>query len=133
MKPLRIAVADDEPDIRTYFSRMLSRLGHEVVAVAENGRQLVTLCREQQPDLVITDLRMPEMSGIDATEQIAKERDVPVIWISAHQLADMGPDARSTAMRCRVICTLVKPVTLRDLARAVELAINTFQGQHEVG
>lgn len=133
MKPLRIVVADDEPDIRAYFSKMIPRLGHEVVAVAEDGRQLVALCQKQQPDLVITDLRMPEMNGIDATEQITKDRRVPVIWISAHQLADMGADARSTAARCGVICTLVKPVALLDLARAIQLASDACQDQREVG
>ena len=50
---LRIAVADDEPDMREYFEKCLKRLGYQVVAVAENGRDLVEACRQTQPDLVI--------------------------------------------------------------------------------
>ena len=42
---LRIAIADDEPDMRDYFQQVLPRLGHTVVAVAQNGRELVDLCR----------------------------------------------------------------------------------------
>lgn len=127
MKTLRIVVADDEPDIRAYFARMLPRLGHQVVAVAENGCQLVAMCDEHEPDLVVTDLRMPEMNGVEATEVLTRHRPVPVIWISAHQLADIGADANSIAIRCRVVCTLVKPVSLRDLASAIQLAIDACQ------
>ena len=50
-KGLRIAVADDELDMRDFFERMLKRLGHQVVSVAENGRELVKHCRELRPDL----------------------------------------------------------------------------------
>ncbi len=56
-EPLRIAVADDEPDMRDYFARILPRLGHQVVAQAHDGRELVEQCRAAQPDLVITDIR----------------------------------------------------------------------------
>ena len=63
---LRIAVADDEPDMRKYFQRILPRLGHKVVAVAENGRALVDLCFQHQPDLVITDIFMPVLPGLYA-------------------------------------------------------------------
>ena len=65
-RALRIAVADDEPDMRDYFRTILPRLGHEVVAVAETGRELVEQCRATRPDLVITDIKMPDMDGIDA-------------------------------------------------------------------
>ena len=60
---LRIVVADDEPLMRDYFQRMLPWLGYEVVAAAANGRELVELCRESKPDLIIADVRMPDMDG----------------------------------------------------------------------
>src|SRR5207244_6800571 len=80
---LRIAVADDEPDMRDYFKKSLPRLGHQVVAVAQTGRELVELCRATTPDLVITDIRMPELDGIDAAAQLYRERPIPVILVSA--------------------------------------------------
>ena len=70
---LRIAVADDEADMRDWFERILPTLGHQVVSVAENGRELVEHCRTLNPDLAITDVKMPEMDGIDAA-QAAYER-----------------------------------------------------------
>src|SRR5688572_4370810 len=59
--PLRIAIADDEPDLREYLQETLTDLGYQVVAVAATGQELVDLCRTTNPDLVITDIKMPEM------------------------------------------------------------------------
>ncbi|HRX78261.1 MAG TPA: response regulator, partial [Pirellulaceae bacterium] len=67
---LRIAVADDEPDMQEYFEKILPRLGHEVVSIAETGRQLVEHCETLNPDLVITDIKMPDMDGIEAATAI---------------------------------------------------------------
>jgi CheY-like chemotaxis protein len=53
--PLRIVIADDEAEIREYFRRLLSRLGHAVVAEATTGQELVDACGREHPDLVITD------------------------------------------------------------------------------
>ena len=83
-RALRIAVADDEPDVRDYFQRMLPRLGHTVVATATNGRELIEMCGEKNPDLVITDIRMPEMNGDMAVQKICSARPTPFILISGH-------------------------------------------------
>src|SRR6476620_6381965 len=88
-KPLRISIADDELDMRDYLARMLPRLGHEVVSAAENGRQLVTDFLRFSPDLVITDVRMPELDGFSAIQEIRRGRPVPVIVISADQNATL--------------------------------------------
>ena len=76
---MRIAVADDEPDVRDYFRRMLPRLGHDVVGGAANGRELVELCREHKPDLIIADVRMPEMDG-DVAMRCHLERAANAIY-----------------------------------------------------
>jgi CheY-like chemotaxis protein len=83
-KPLRIAVADDEPVVRDYFRRILPLMGHEVVAVAGDGAELVARCEEQHPDLIIADVRMPGMDGDDAVRQICLEHPVPFILVSAY-------------------------------------------------
>src|ERR1700693_1366418 len=89
MASLRIAVADDEPDMREYFQKSLLRLGHKVVAVAQNGQELVEQCRAFHPDLVITDIKMPDMDGIEAAVRIYRERPVPVILVSAYHDATL--------------------------------------------
>ncbi len=121
---LRIAVADDEPDMQEYFKRILPRIGHEVVAIAENGRQLVSFCRELQPDLVITDIKMPDMDGIEASQNLHKEGiAVPVILVSAHHDRELVERAEAD----HVMAYLVKPVKQADLEPAIALAMRRFQ------
>ncbi len=112
---LRIAVADDEPDVREYFGRILPLLGHDVVAVAATGAELVDACRRARPDLVITDLKMPDMDGLDAVRAIRAERPVPVIVVTGYQ--DRAHKDR--ARREEVTVYLLKPVKRADLEAAL--------------
>jgi response regulator NasT len=117
MRPLRIAIADDEFDMREYLARALTRCGYEIVAVAENGKELVSQCERSQPDLVVTDLRMPELDGLSAVEEIWRARDVPVVFVSAFPTT-------SPSGGCVTHATvfLEKPVKLSVLQGAVETA-----------
>jgi AmiR/NasT family two-component response regulator len=119
---LRIAIADDEPDMRDYFQEVLPRLGHTVVALAQNGRELVELCRATGPDLVITDIKMPEMDGIDAATKIDDERPVPVILVSAHHDADLIARAETD----HIMGYLVKPIKQGDLRPTIAIAARRF-------
>jgi response regulator NasT len=120
---LRVAVADDEPDMRDYFKKCLSRLGHHVVIVAQNGRELVEQCRAVQPDLVITDIKMPDMDGIDAATQLYRETPVPVILVSAYH----DPELIARAESDHILAYLVKPIKQTDLAPAIALAMRRFE------
>lgn len=115
---LRIAVADDEADMRDYFRRMLARMGHSVVAVGCNGRELVEHCRLTHPDLVITDVRMPEMDGLEAAMLLWEEGDLPVILVSAHH----EPEPPAPTSNYHVLAYLVKPIKRSDLEAAIALA-----------
>jgi len=119
---LRISIADDEPDMRDFFERMLPRCGHQVVSSAENGRQLVEHCRQVQPDLVITDIKMPELDGIEASDQINAERPVPVILVSAYH----DPALIERAESNHVSGYLVKPISYADLQPAIAVAVKRF-------
>jgi two-component system, response regulator PdtaR len=120
---LRIIVADDEPDMRDYFRKSLPRLGHNVVAVAQNGRELVEQCRALRPDLVITDVKMPDLDGIDAAVQIYRERPVPVIIVSAYH----DPELVARAESDHILGYLVKPIKQADLAPVIALAARRFE------
>jgi response regulator NasT len=121
--PLRIVVADDEPDMREYFQKLLPRLGHQVVGTAQNGRELIELCRARQPDLVITDIKMPDMDGIDAAVQLYRERPVPVILVSAYH----DPDLITRAEGDHILGYLVKPIKPADLEPTIALAVRRFE------
>jgi response regulator NasT len=120
---LRIAIAEDERDMREYLEQTLPLLGHTVVGSACNGRELIDLCRKSQPELVITDIKMPELDGLGAIETITRERPVPVILISA--LHDVETIQR--AEDNPVLAYLVKPIKEADLAPAIALAMQRFQ------
>jgi response regulator NasT len=119
---LRIAVADDEPDMREYFQKSLTRMGHKVVAVAATGRELVELCRAQAPDLVVTDIKMPDMDGIDAAAQVYRERPVPVILVSAYHDAALLERAEAN----HILGYLVKPIKQADLEPVIALSVRRF-------
>ncbi len=120
---LRIAVADDEPDVLDYFARILPRLGHEVVATARDGRELVDLCAQTQPDLIISDVRMPDMDGTTALRQICQERAVPFILVSAYAQPATCPAGLG---HCGW-AYLTKPVNRQDLASAITRAAGRSQ------
>lgn len=120
---LRIAVADDEADMRDFFERMLPLCGHEVVSLAETGKELVEHCQTLHPDLVITDIKMPDMDGIDASTQICRDRPTPVILVSAYH----DPQLVHRAEADHVMAYLVKPIGQADLGPAIAVAISRFQ------
>jgi response regulator NasT len=120
---LRIAIADDEPDMREYFQEVLSRLGHTVIAAARDGRELVELCRVMEPDLIITDKKMPEVDGIDAAVEIYQNRPIPVILVSAHQ----DPNLVERADTDHIMAYLVKPIKQGDLAPSIAAAMRRFE------
>ncbi|MFO0877091.1 MAG: response regulator [Gemmataceae bacterium] len=120
---LRIAVADDEPDMRDYYSRILPRLGHRVVAVCATGLDLVAQCQVHQPDLVLTDIKMPDMDGIEAATRIYEVCPVPVILVSAHH----DPESIRRAEADHIMGYLVKPIKQADLEPVIVLAFRRFE------
>ena len=119
---LRIAIADDEAGVRDFLGAVLLDLGHQVVALARTGRELVEQCRACQPDLVFTDIFMPEMDGIDAAAQLFQERPVAIILLSGHH----EPDLVERATQECILAYLVKPIKVADLAPAIALAMKRF-------
>jgi AmiR/NasT family two-component response regulator len=120
-RPLRIAVADDEADTRQFLKEVLTRLGHEVVA-AEDGRRLVEICRTTRPDLIVTDVRMPEATGLEAAAAANQDLPVPVVLITGHPEADLLQGEGGYVMAC-----LSKPVKPADLIAAITLARKRFE------
>ncbi len=128
MSALRISVADDEADMREYYQRMLTHLGHRVVSCSANGRELVDQCLRQLPDLVITDIKMPEMDGLDAAEELGQKYPVPVILVSAYHSPDMVGRANAACVQA----FLTKPIKLADLAPAIDFAQRSFDRQRDL-
>jgi AmiR/NasT family two-component response regulator len=119
---LRVLIADDEALHNLALISQLETLGHQVVATAANGREAVELARATKPDLAFLDIRMPIMTGPEAAQQIAGERPLPIIILSAYS------DERTVeeAVRAPIFHYLVKPVDPDDLAPAIAVARARF-------
>jgi len=115
----RILVVDDSPDMRELLERILRRDGH-VVEHAANGRDALELLMSGQFDIVLTDLLMPEMDGIELIRELsARAPDTPIVALS-------GADVTSGLLRAaRVFGALValektvSPTAIRDAIRQV--------------
>ena len=121
--PLRIAVADDEPDMREYFERILPRLGHEVVAVAATGTELVEQCRRERPDLVITDIKMPDMDGRDLFAELQKNKPAlaeRTVFITGDTVS---PDTRSFLNDVKNP-VLAKPFRIREVRETISAILD---------
>jgi len=120
---LRICVSDDEQDMRDFFAAALEHLGHEVVGIAKTGREFVKICQATQPDLLIADIRMPEMDGIEAAKLATQSRPAPVILVSGH----LDDELRARALDDHVVAYLIKPIGEEHLKTTIPVAMNIFR------
>ncbi|PKO20862.1 MAG: response regulator [Chloroflexi bacterium HGW-Chloroflexi-1] len=123
MDRTRVIIADDEALIRMDLREMLTNLEYLVVGEVADGRSAVNQARELRPDIVIMDIKMPDMDGIEAAKILTEERIAPVVLISAYSQRDLVERAREAG----VVAYLVKPYREEDLAPAVEVALARFR------
>jgi response regulator NasT len=127
MPPLaRIVVADDEGDLVEELKELLEETGYEVVGTARNGKELVDCCRASRPDLVITDIRMPDMDGLQAGRLIQLERPTPLIVVSAYKDEELIDRAAGG----NVYAYLLKPLNPSELAATIPAVLNRFREAH---
>jgi two-component system, response regulator PdtaR len=129
----RVVIADDDPIIRMDLREMLTGLDYLVVGEATDGKSAVNLARELRPELVIMDIRMPEMDGIEAAGALSQENVAPVLLLTAYS----EPDLVQRATQAGVIGYLVKPFREAQLGPAIEVTLGRFrefqQLQKELG
>lgn len=118
----RVLVAEDETLIRLDIVEILTGAGYRVVGEADNGEEAIKQAREQEPDLVVMDVKMPIMDGITAARTIAEERLAPVVMLTAFSQRDLVESAREAGAMAYV----VKPFTESDLIPAIEVAAARF-------
>jgi len=119
----RIIIADDESIIRADLREMLTNLGYLVIGEVGDGHSAVNLARELRPDIVIMDIKMPDMDGIEAAKILTEEQIAPVILLTAYSQQDLVERAREAG----VVAYLVKPFQEADLAPAIEVALARFK------
>jgi two-component system, response regulator PdtaR len=121
--PTRIIIAEDDTVIRMDLKEELQRQGYLVVGDVGDGQSAINLTRELRPDLVVMDIRMPEMDGITATETLTREKLAPVVLLTAFSDDELIERARNVG----VIHYVTKPWRASDLKPAIEIALSRFQ------
>ncbi|MFD2507706.1 ANTAR domain-containing response regulator [Halalkalibacter alkalisediminis] len=120
MKRLKILIVDDEPITRLDLKEMLEENGYEVVGEGKNGNEAIEKARTLQPDLIIMDVKMPEMNGVKAASVIRGFSDCAVLLLTAYSYRELIEDAKKASINAY----LVKPVKERELLPAIEIAFS---------
>ncbi|MDY3739591.1 MAG: response regulator [Selenomonadaceae bacterium] len=128
MSPQRIVIADNESIIRMDLRELLEEAGHQVVGEGANGKKAVELARKLKPDLIILDIKMPEMDGITAAKIIDDEKIAPVILLTAFSQSEIVERAKDSG----VLAYLVKPVQESNLFPAMEIALSRWQEMQDL-
>ncbi|RMF04241.1 MAG: response regulator [Chloroflexi bacterium] len=128
MERTRIIVADDESIVRADLKEMLTNLGYLVVGDVGDGQSAVNLARELKPDVVLMDIKMPNMDGIEAAKILTAEKIAPVVLLTAFGQKELVERAKEAG----VVGYLVKPFREADLMPAIEVALSRFAEFREV-
>ncbi len=120
---MKVVIGEDEALIRMDMKEMLQEAGHEVVGEAADGEQAIKLARKLHPDLVILDVKMPRMDGIEAAKIIGEEKIAPVLMVTAFSQKELVEDAAKSGAMGYV----VKPFDREDLFPAMEVATARYE------
>jgi two-component system, response regulator PdtaR len=128
MERTRVVIADDESVIRTDLREMLTNLQYLVVGEAGDGQSAVNLARELKPDVVVMDIKMPDLDGIEAAKMLTQEQIAPVLLLTAYSQRDLVDRAKEAG----VVGYLVKPFREQEIMPAIEIALARFQEFREL-
>ncbi len=126
--PTRIILAEDDSVIRMDLREELQRQGYLVIGDVGDGQSAINLARELRPDLIIMDIRMPELDGIEAARVLTSERLAPVVLLTAFSDDELIERAREAG----VVNYITKPWRQSDLKPAIEIALARFQEFREI-
>ncbi len=120
---LKILIAEDEYIVLMGLKEVLENLGYSVIAEATNGKQAVEYALEYQPDLLIIDINMPILDGIEAIRKINKKVNIPAIITTGYNEKELIKRANDAG----VFYYLVKPVDEIELKPAIEIVMSRFE------
>jgi response regulator NasT len=116
-------IAEDNELIALTLEEQLVTLGYDVVGVAHTGTEAVRMCTKLQPDIVLMDMQMPELSGDVAAKEIAKQHPTPVVMLTAYSDSDHILRAEDSG----ALAYLVKPVNPEELPPTIDVALARFR------
>ena len=119
----RVLIAEDDAMVAMVIQYMLEDRGCEVVGIAKDGLSAVESVVELRPDVVVLDLQMPDIDGLEVTRRIMQRCPVPVIALTAHSVSEWGEEA----FEAGVVGFLEKPATADQLAAAITAARSSLR------
>jgi AmiR/NasT family two-component response regulator len=129
---MKVLIAEDETIIRLDLKTLLERAGHEVIGEAADGGQAVALAERLPVEIVIMDVKMPHLDGIEAARRILATRPLPIVMLTAYAQSDLVERAADAG----AFGYLVKPFREADLLPAMQTARARFNEleavRHEV-
>lgn len=123
MAAIRILIAEDNDLVSLTLEEQLKGLGYDVIGIARSGAEAVNLAGRLKPDLIMMDIRMPEMEGTEAAARIRDASPVPIIMLTAY--ADKETIKKAEA--AGALAYLVKPVNENELPPAINIAMARFK------
>jgi len=123
----RILIVDDDQDARELIGQVLAEAGY-LVEVAGDGFEAIAKLPRTLPDLVLTDMRMPGMNGVDLAQRIRSQSDVPVVFTTGMETFDLCTDATPYG----AVACLTKPINLEELLWTIECTLACLRGADRV-
>lgn len=117
-----VLVVEDDHLVSEMVRGMLEELGYGIAGEAEDGHEALEMVRELKPDVVLMDIRMPRMTGLEASILMQKHFPTPIVILSAYESDELTSDARKAGVGAYV----VKPPEPEELDRAIQLALSRF-------
>lgn len=132
-KDVRVLIVEDDLLVGEMINGLVREIGHRVVGEAINGYEAITLLERligtpQQPDVVLMDIEMPEMDGVETTRQILARHPLPVVALTAYET----PECVRRMAEAGVGAYLVKPPGAREMDRAIVIAMARFKDMQEL-
>jgi response regulator NasT len=123
-----VVVADDDRTMADLLAQNVRRIGHRVIGIAWNGREAVEMALKTRPDVVIMDIHMPVLDGLQAAHEILCKQMIPIVFSTGMS------DAKSVhrAIDLQVISYLVKPFSPAQLKVALQVAVAQCRAMNAV-
>lgn len=123
MAVTRILLAEDNDLVALTLEEQLKGLGCDVIGIARTGAEAIDLAMRLGPDLIIMDIRMPEMDGTEAAARINQQRPTPILMLTAYT----DRETIRKAEQAGALGYLVKPVNESELLPAIDIALARFR------